>query len=145
MSDSILAVKGEHINVWWADKNAEESFDDALSSCSSAKKKKSTEFQMVALLEKLGEHPVGHPEGLQSVSFPPEGDLPSLHGNKGKYYAVKKIPVRAYGWFYQFEDDGPIQIGDFVISHCIYKDSKKKKAVEDTRVANKWHKLRSIK
>ena len=55
-----------------------------------------------------------------------EGSLP----NDQKYYAIKTTQgLRAYGWF-----EGSI----YWISHFAYKDSKKRKNVDNERVLHNW-------
>lgn len=141
MSDPQLEIKGKLRSVWWADEKARQSYEDALQHCKAAKQD-SLEAQFHVLLQKIADYPVGHRRGIQKSSFPDEGKLPGRPGKPGgKYQAVKKIPIRAYGWSYESEGHPKIQKEDFVISHCVHKDYQKKKKEEDKRIAQKWRKL----
>ncbi|HHQ6597620.1 TPA: hypothetical protein ACSTLU_003914 [Serratia fonticola] len=73
---------------------------------------------------------------LSKDSFPAEGPLPSLGGKPGKhFYAFKKIPVRAYGWF---SDTKPKK---FFISHYVYKNKDKLSKSDTTTVQGNWTRI----
>ena len=76
-------------------------------------------------------------ECLSRDSFPPEGDLPTSSGgvSNGKFYAFKKIPLRAYGWHSKSKPDV------FYISHYIYKDFDDLSAADIDRVGKNWKAL----
>lgn len=146
MSNPILEEKGRIRKIWWADKRAKESFEDALCHCSKEKQRKSVKARFAVLLKKIANQPLYSREGIQRPSFPEEGELPANPGSKAKkYYALKKQPIRAYGWFFESNEHSNIGKGDFVISHCVHKDHKKKKKIEDDRIANKWRVLEAVR
>ena len=62
------------------------------------------------------------------MEFESEGDLP----DGGKFFANKKLPIRAYGWY----GDG----GDFWVSHYVYKDQQKLSSRDIERVHRNWRK-----
>ena len=141
MTDPIFELSGNQLSVWWADEDSKESLNKALSHCQ-ASKRNSVERALDILLKKLANEIRGTRTGLTGGSFPEEGDLPSKPGGTGgKYYAIKKKPVRIYGWFMQRNDHPTIKKSDFIISHCVYKDYERKKAVEDGRIKVKWNKV----
>lgn len=141
MSAPIKEKKGQCRSIWWADPQAKKSFNESLSHCKSDKAD-SLRARVEALIEKLADYHLGTRRGLQKVNFPEEGPLPGKPGMpKGKYRAIKKIPVRLYGWFYESEGHPQISKGDFVIAHCVHKDYQNKKKEMDNKVGNKWTKL----
>lgn len=69
-------------------------------------------------------------------SWRAEGDLPNEKGiNGGKFYAFKKIPIRAYCWFSQANK------GKLFISHYIVKKTDKLAARDITRTQNNWRRI----
>lgn len=139
MAGPIKEVEGQLRDVWWADARAMKTLHDSLAHCPKAKQEVAVKSQIDVLLRKIANHKLYSRLGIQKFSFPEEGELPSRPGrNAKKYYAIKKPPVRVYGWFYEGTDHPEIRRGDFIISHCVHKDYNKKKSVEDERIANKW-------
>lgn len=69
-------------------------------------------------------------------SFPQEGLLPSSPGKPGKhFYAFKKIPIRAYGWYSErFKKT-------FFISHYVYKKQDKLAQKDTIRVQGNWTRI----
>ncbi|HBL6925838.1 TPA: hypothetical protein LSH87_003747 [Citrobacter koseri] len=73
---------------------------------------------------------------LSKDSFPPEGLLPCLPGKQAKsFYAFKKIPIRAYGWYSERHSK------TFFISHYIYKSKDKLSKKDTTRVQGNWTRI----
>ncbi|EJA4670177.1 hypothetical protein MVR12_005178 [Escherichia coli] len=94
-------------------------------------KRNSIKHQMNSLVKRLAEG-----DRLSKDSFPPEGELPSLKGKPKKhFYAFKKIPVRAYGWY---SDTKPKK---FFISHYIYKKTDKLSQSDTSLVQGNWTRI----
>ncbi len=74
---------------------------------------------------------------ISKDSFPKEGQLPKQPGqqNTKYFYALKKIPIRAYGWYSERES------GKFFISHYIYKDRNKLSEADTKRVGANWTRI----
>lgn len=111
-------------------KGAWDSFLEALE-CVPANKRNSIKAQMDLLIRRLS-----NGVRLSKDSFPPEGPLPSHAGRPGKqFYAFKKIPVRAYGWYSERVER------TFFISHYIYKSKDKLAAKDTSRVQRNWRRI----
>lgn len=107
-----------------------ETFLESLESVPAARRE-SIKHQMDMLVKRLASG-----GRLSKDSFPPEGPLPSLAGKPAKqFYAFKKIPVRAYGWF---SDTKPRK---FFISHYIYKNKDKLSKSDTTKVQGNWTRI----
>lgn len=105
-------------------------FNEALQSLP-VSKWDSVKYQMDMLVNRLAN---GH--RLSKDSFPPEGLLPSLHGRPAKqFYAFKKIPIRAYGWYSQTKEK------TFFISHYIFKNNDKLSKSDTTTVQRNWTRI----
>lgn len=73
---------------------------------------------------------------LSKDSFPQEGFLPSLPGKAAKqFYAFKKIPIRAYGWYSETRPK------KFFISHYIFKNKDKLSGSDTTIVQRNWTRI----
>ncbi|MEN4621768.1 hypothetical protein ABEH29_10295 [Pantoea agglomerans] len=73
---------------------------------------------------------------LSRDSFPPEGMLPCLQGKQAKqFYAFKKIPIRAYGWYSETKPK------KFFISHYIFKNTDKLSKSDTTIVQRNWTRI----
>lgn len=73
---------------------------------------------------------------LSKDSFPPEGMLPCLPGKEAKqFYAFKKIPIRAYGWYSETKPK------KFFISHYIFKNTNKLSKSDTTIVQGNWTRI----
>lgn len=67
---------------------------------------------------------------LSSDNFPSEGKLP----DKKKFYAFKKLPIRAYCW------QSNICKRTLFISHYVFKDQKKLNSSDADQVGRNWEK-----
>jgi len=73
---------------------------------------------------------------LSRDTFPQEGPLPSYQGKPAKqFYAFKKIPIRAYGWFSETKDK------TFFISHYIFKNKDKLSKSDTNKVQRNWTRI----
>ena len=107
-----------------------ESFNESLQSMP-ASRRNSVKYQMDILVGRLAN---GH--RLSKDSFPPEGLLPSLNGKPAKnFYAFKKIPIRAYGWYSETKEK------TFFISHYIYKNNDKLSKSDTNKVQGNWTRI----
>jgi hypothetical protein len=69
-------------------------------------------------------------------SFVAEGTLPSFDNKPAKsFYAFKKIPIRAYGWYSETRS------GTFFISHYVYKDQTKLSRSDTNKVQGNWTRI----
>lgn len=106
------------------------SFNQALESIP-ANRRDSTKARMDAMVQRLA-----NGGRLSKDSFPPEGPLPSRAGKPAKqFYAFKKIPIRAYGWYSERYEK------TFFISHYIYKNKDKLAAKDTTKVQGNWTRI----
>ncbi|WP_218834784.1 hypothetical protein, partial [Enterobacter hormaechei] len=107
-----------------------DTFIEALNSVS-ASKRDSVKTQMDLLVKRLSDG-----GRLSKDSFPPEGPLPCRPGRPAKqFYAFKKIPIRAYGWFSERYEK------TFFISHYIYKNRDKLAQKDTTKVQGNWTRI----
>jgi len=122
-------IAGSSLNVVHC-LGAWDSFAEALRSVQ-VSKHNSTKNQLDLLVKRLA-----NGERLSKDSFPPEGPLPSNAGKPAKqFYAFKKIPIRAYGWYSdRFERT-------FFISHYIYKSKGKLSKKDTTKVQANWKRI----
>lgn len=105
------------------------SLDQALKKVSHKGKRKSSKVALEIQIKRLAS---GRPisGGSKLVK---EGDLPVIVGHaKSKFYALKRIPIRAYFWYSKSNPDYRF------ISHYIYKSSDKLKNEDITRVGDNW-------
>ncbi|WP_211117219.1 hypothetical protein [Scandinavium goeteborgense] len=110
--------------------NARDSFTQALESIP-ANKRDSTKARMDAMVQRLA-----NGGRLSKDSFPPEGPLPGRAGKPAKhFYAFKKIPIRAYGWYSERYEK------TFFISHYIYKNQDKLASKDTTKVQGNWTRI----
>lgn len=73
---------------------------------------------------------------LSKDTFPQEGLLPSLPGKTANhFYAFKKIPIRAYGWYSETKPK------HFFISHYIFKNKDKLSGSDTTTVGRNWQRI----
>jgi len=111
-------------------KGAWDSFTEALESIP-ANKRSSVKSQMDLMVKRLA-----NGERLSKDSFPPEGLLPSRAGKPAKqFYAFKKIPIRAYGWYSERQEK------TFFISHYIFKNQDKLAQKDTTRIQGNWKRI----
>lgn len=92
-------------------------------------KANSLKRQMIAQIERLAN---GHK--LARGNFVKEGKLPKKSGQttEKSFYALKRIPVRAYLWRSQKHKN------TYFISHYIYKDQQKLSSKDEDRVCSNW-------
>jgi hypothetical protein len=69
---------------------------------------------------------------LTKKNFPPEADLPQ---NGGKFYAIKKIPMRAYYW------QSKRLPGTYFISHYLYKKKDDLDQTDIAKVHSNWRRI----
>lgn len=106
------------------------SFTESLESLP-ASRRDSVKYQMDMLVKRLADG-----QRLSRDSFPPEGPLPSYQGKPAKqFYAFKKIPIRAYGWYSEKYDK------TFFISHYIFKNKDKLSKSDTTKVQRNWTRI----
>lgn len=107
-----------------------DSFQIALQSIKVAKHH-SVKATLDMLVKKLAN---GSP--LSKDTFPPEGLLPCSPGKKAKkFYAFKKIPIRAYGWYSERMPSV------YFISHYVYKNWDKLSASDTAIVHGNWTRI----
>ena len=94
-----------------------------------ASKRKSMIRGMVLQIERLASG-----NRLSTETFLAEGFLP----NDKKFFALKRIPVRAYCW------RSAVNHNTWFISHYIYKDHQKLKDKDIQRVHDNWRKLEGL-
>ena len=104
---------------------AEESLDEALLNIPNPDRQQQYRSWLKVIFEKRSRG-----ERLSTGTLVSEGDLP----DKNKFYAMKKIPIRAYFWV-----SSSIKSTIF-ISHYRYKDSKKLDPKDTNRVCKNWKK-----
>ena len=127
MSNSISnKYKGERFTVVHCE-GAIESFEEALQRVTPHNKQRSITRAMIQLIERLA-----NGERLSKDSFPSEGNLPK---SSGKFYAFKKLPIRAYCW--QSKKHG----GTYFISHYKYKDKSKLLQKDIEKVHANWRNI----
>lgn len=69
---------------------------------------------------------------LSKEHFPAEGELPK---GSGKFFALKRVPIRAYGWYSKkFKNT-------FYISHYKFKNQQKLDSKDSKRVAENWNEI----
>lgn len=106
------------------------SFEDALLSMKAAKHP-SVKASMDKLVKRLADG-----GRLSRETFPPEGLLPCLKGKKAKkFYAFKKIPIRAYGWYSERIPSV------YFISHYVYKNWDKLSEADTAIVHGNWTRI----
>ncbi|WP_156365646.1 hypothetical protein [Erwinia sp. Leaf53] len=107
-----------------------DTFTESLNSVK-VSRRESIKHQMDSLVKRLS-----NGSRLSKDSFPPEGPLPSLAGRPSKqFYAFKKIPIRAYGWFSETKPR------KFFISHYTYKNTGKLSKSDTTIVQANWTRI----
>ena len=124
MSNNLsVKYKGSVFTIVHCD-GAIDSFRKALQSVTPHKKQQSITRAMIQLIERLAEG-----KRLSAENFPPEGNLPK---SSGKFYAFKKLPIRAYCW------QSKKQAGTYFISHYTYKDKAKLLQKDIDKVHANW-------
>lgn len=110
---------------------AKESFDSAIASVPSGRRKSFTRA-MILQIQRLAD------EGrLSAENFPQEGALPKKIGQQNtKYFrALKRKPIRAYCWLSE------TKLNTYYISHYVYKDQNKLSAKDTTKVGHNWRRI----
>lgn len=112
-------------------KGAIQSFDAALQLLPGKKKRESMKRGMILLINRLAN---GH--RMSKADFPPEGPLPKRPGqDNGKFYAFKRIPIRAYVWLSKRLP------GTYFISHYVCKRYDDLKQADIDLVGENWARI----
>jgi len=123
MCNKIQDYEGSTYKVIHCEK-AVNSFYDAASSIKPVRKRQTLENFMVKLIRRIANR-----ERLSTASYAPEGRLPE---KAGKFYALKKIPIRGYCW------QSKKYPGTIFISHYIFKNKQKLDKKDIEKVASHW-------
>jgi hypothetical protein len=119
---------------------AKKSLDKALDSVKPSKKRQRFLNFLELSLDRLanGDRLAGMPhDGVPDNQKPvKEGALPGLLGHTtGHFWAIKKIPIRGYGW------DGVKNRTHIYISHYVYKDQQSLSKADTDRVHRNFRKM----
>lgn len=121
---------GEQSDIVHCD-GAIESFRDALSRLQKGKAATLTRG-MILQIERLASG-----QRLSKEHFRQEGSLPGCDGTAsgGKFYALKRLPIRAYCW------KSSVRKSTWYISHYTVKDHQKLKQKDIDRIAKNWREV----
>jgi hypothetical protein len=123
-------IKGSRFTIVHC-KGALDSFNDALQSVDSRKRKAFTRG-MIQQIQRLAD---GH--RMSKENFPQEGELPARRDQRKtkKFNALKRIPIRGYCWLSERYRN------TYFISHYVYKDYGKLKEKDTKRVGDNWKRI----